>query len=107
MKREDAVAIALGALCALPPPASAQAAAPKAVTQTTVKGKAMTSQARGTFEVKVKPLPEDVKVPGVAVGRLSIDKVRGILGWTPKLDDIDTIVRTSLDWEKKLQREPW
>lgn len=35
------------------------------------------------------------------------DKVRGILGWTPKLDDIDTIVRTSLDWEKKLQREPW
>jgi UDP-glucose 4-epimerase len=35
------------------------------------------------------------------------DKVRNALGWTPKLDDIDTIVRTSLDWEKRLQREPW
>ena len=35
----------------------------------------MTSQANGTFEVKVKPLPEDEKVPGVVVGRMSIDKV--------------------------------
>ena len=35
------------------------------------------------------------------------DKVRAELGWTPKLDDIDTIVRTSLEWEKRLQREPW
>lgn len=34
----------------------------------------MTSQANGTFEVKVKPLAEDEKVPGVAVGRMSIDK---------------------------------
>jgi hypothetical protein len=30
-----------------------------------------------------------------------------VLGWQPKLDDIDTIVRTSLDWEKRLQRDPW
>jgi len=35
----------------------------------------MTGQATGTFEVKVKPLPEDAKVPGVTVGRLSIEKV--------------------------------
>jgi UDP-glucose 4-epimerase len=35
------------------------------------------------------------------------DKVREVLGWTAKLDDIDTIVRTSLEWEKRLQREPW
>jgi UDP-glucose 4-epimerase len=34
-------------------------------------------------------------------------KARQILGWTPKLDDIDVIVRTSLDWEKRLQRDPW
>lgn len=34
----------------------------------------MTSQATGTFEVKVKPLPEDEKVPGGAVGRMPIDK---------------------------------
>ena len=35
------------------------------------------------------------------------DKVRQILGWTPKLDDLDTIVRSALDWERRLQREPW
>lgn len=35
------------------------------------------------------------------------DKVRELLKWQPKFDDIDTIVRTSLDWEKRLQREPW
>jgi len=35
------------------------------------------------------------------------EKARQILGWKPQLDDIDIIVRTSLDWEKRLQREPW
>jgi UDP-glucose 4-epimerase len=35
------------------------------------------------------------------------DKVRKVLGWSPKLDDIDVIVRSSLDWEKRLQQEPW
>jgi UDP-glucose 4-epimerase len=35
------------------------------------------------------------------------DKVRELLKWQPRLDDIDTIVRTSLEWEKHLQREPW
>ena len=35
------------------------------------------------------------------------DQVRAVLGWTPKLDDLDTIVRTALRWEEKLQREPW
>ena len=35
------------------------------------------------------------------------DKVRETLKWQPRLDDIDTIVRTSLEWEKRLQREPW
>jgi UDP-glucose 4-epimerase len=35
------------------------------------------------------------------------DRVRQLLKWQPKLDDIDTIVRTSLEWEKNLQRQPW
>ena len=35
------------------------------------------------------------------------DNVRQVLKWQPRLDDIDTIVRTSLEWEKRLQREPW
>ena len=30
------------------------------------------------------------------------DRVRTVLGWTPKFDDLDTIVRTSLDWERKI-----
>jgi len=37
----------------------------------------------------------------------SARKVRDVLGWSPKLDDIDTIVRSSLEWERRLQREPW
>jgi UDP-glucose 4-epimerase len=35
------------------------------------------------------------------------DKVRSVLGWSPQLDDIDTIVRTSLEWERRLQKDPW
>ncbi|MFZ9053544.1 MAG: UDP-glucose 4-epimerase GalE [Woeseiaceae bacterium] len=30
------------------------------------------------------------------------DKIRTVLGWTPRFDDLDTIVRTSLDWERKI-----
>jgi UDP-glucose 4-epimerase len=30
------------------------------------------------------------------------DKVRHVLGWEPKFDDLDTIVRTSLEWERKI-----
>jgi len=30
------------------------------------------------------------------------DRIREVLGWTPKLDDLDTIVHTSLQWERKI-----
>ena len=30
------------------------------------------------------------------------DKVRELFGWEPRYDDLDLIVKTSLDWEKKL-----
>ncbi len=30
------------------------------------------------------------------------DQVRQVLGWEPQFDDLDTIVRTSLAWEKKI-----
>jgi UDP-glucose 4-epimerase len=30
------------------------------------------------------------------------EKIHQILGWMPKYDDLDTIVRTSLDWERKI-----
>ncbi|HVP32506.1 MAG TPA: UDP-glucose 4-epimerase GalE [Steroidobacteraceae bacterium] len=35
------------------------------------------------------------------------ERVRNELGWRPRLDDLDAIVRTSLDWERKLKRDPW
>jgi len=35
------------------------------------------------------------------------DRIRSELGWQPKLDDLDTIVSTSLKWEQRLAREPW
>jgi UDP-glucose 4-epimerase len=34
------------------------------------------------------------------------DRVRSILGWQPKFDSLDTIVRTQLAWERRLQAEP-
>jgi UDP-glucose 4-epimerase len=31
------------------------------------------------------------------------DRIRSVLGWKPRYDDLDFIVKTSLDWERKLQ----
>ena len=33
------------------------------------------------------------------------DRIRDVLGWTPQLDDLDTIVRTALEWERKIAAE--
>ncbi len=35
------------------------------------------------------------------------DAIRDALGWRPALDDLDGIVSSSLNWERKLLREPW
>ena len=35
------------------------------------------------------------------------ERVREVLGWTPRFDDLGTIVRTSLEWERKIaSRDP-
>lgn len=34
----------------------------------------------------------------------SADKIKKILKWQPRYDDLETIVKTSLQWEKKLQQ---
>jgi UDP-glucose 4-epimerase len=34
------------------------------------------------------------------------DQVRLLLRWTPRYDDLEVIVRSQLDWERRLQREP-
>jgi UDP-glucose 4-epimerase len=53
----------------------------------------------------VKEEPRRAGDPPMLVARA--DRVRSTLGWTPRLDDLDVIVRSSLDWERKLQRAPW
>jgi UDP-glucose 4-epimerase len=35
------------------------------------------------------------------------ERIRAELGWKPRLDDLDTIVKTAFQWEERLQREPW
>jgi len=35
------------------------------------------------------------------------DRIRTVLGWEPRLDRLDEIVRTSLHWEQQLLRNPW
>jgi len=35
------------------------------------------------------------------------DRIRQELGWKPRLDDLDTIVRHSLAWERRLLQDPW
>jgi UDP-glucose 4-epimerase len=34
------------------------------------------------------------------------ERIRALLGWRPQFDDIETIVRSQLEWEFRLQREP-
>ena len=51
-------------------------------------------------------ISEEPRRPGdppelVAVAK----KIRAVLGWQPKHDDLDTIVRTSLEWERKIADE--
>jgi UDP-glucose 4-epimerase len=43
--------------------------------------------------------------PAILVARA--ERIRELLGWRPRLDDLDTIVRSSLEWERRLLREPW
>jgi UDP-glucose 4-epimerase len=35
------------------------------------------------------------------------ERIRKELLWNPRLDNLDVIVRTSLEWERQLKRDPW
>jgi UDP-glucose 4-epimerase len=35
------------------------------------------------------------------------DRIRSSLAWRPRFDDLEAIVKTSLDWEKRLLASPW
>lgn len=43
--------------------------------------------------------------PPVLIARA--ERIRSALGWTPQLDDLDTIVDSAVRWEQKLYRAPW
>ncbi len=55
--------------------------------------------------ITVKEEPRRPGDPPALVARA--DRIRSELGWQPKLDDLDTIVRTAYAWEQRLQRDPW
>ena len=59
----------------------------------------------GARPLVVKEEPRRAGDPPILVAKA--DRVRSTLGWKPRLDDLDTIVRTSLEWERKLQASPW
>ena len=51
---------------------------------------------------------EEPRRPGDPLSLVAAaDRIRALLGWQPKLDDLDTIVRTALHWEEKLLANPW
>ncbi|NDD75434.1 MAG: UDP-glucose 4-epimerase GalE [Gammaproteobacteria bacterium] len=43
--------------------------------------------------------------PPVLVAEAS--RIRAELGWQPQYDDLDQIVRSAIEWEKKLRAHPW
>jgi UDP-glucose 4-epimerase len=56
-------------------------------------------------KLTIREEPRRAGDPAVLVA--TADRIRAQLNWTPQLDDLDTIVRSSLDWEAKLLRTPW
>ena len=55
--------------------------------------------------LKVREEPRRPGDPPALIARA--DRIRHELDWHPRLDDLDTIVRTALAWEQRLLREPW
>jgi UDP-glucose 4-epimerase len=55
--------------------------------------------------LSVREEPRREGDPAALVARA--ERIRRELGWRPRLNDLDTIVRTAYAWEQRLQREPW
>ena len=56
-------------------------------------------------KLKIVESPRRAGDPPILVARA--ERIRSVLGWRPRLDDLDTIVRTSLNWERHLLSNPW
>jgi len=55
--------------------------------------------------LRVIEVPRRAGDPPSLVARA--ERIRSVLGWAPRHDDLDGIVTSSLNWERKLLREPW
>jgi UDP-glucose 4-epimerase len=55
--------------------------------------------------LKVREEPRRAGDPPMLIARA--ERIRRELGWQPRLDDLDTIVRHSLAWEQLQLRAPW
>jgi len=55
--------------------------------------------------LKVREAPRRPGDPPTLVARA--ERIRAQLGWRPRFDDLDTIVRTAYAWEQQLLRNPW
>jgi UDP-glucose 4-epimerase len=55
--------------------------------------------------LKVREEPRRPGDPPALVARA--ERIRGELNWQPRLDDLDAIVYTALNWEQRLLRDPW
>ena len=56
-------------------------------------------------KLNIREEPRRAGDPPILIARA--ERIRSELGWRPKLDDLDTIVKTALQWEQRLAREPW
>jgi UDP-glucose 4-epimerase len=56
-------------------------------------------------KLRVREEPRRAGDPPGLVARA--ERIRTLLGWQPRLDDLDTIVRSAYRWEQQLLREPW
>jgi UDP-glucose 4-epimerase len=55
--------------------------------------------------LRIVEMPRRAGDPPTLVARC--ERIRSVLGWQPALDNLDSIVTSSLAWERKLQRAPW
>jgi UDP-glucose 4-epimerase len=55
--------------------------------------------------LKILEMPRRAGDPPMLVAKS--DRIRQVLGWTPRLDDLDGIVRSSLNWERIQLTNPW
>jgi UDP-glucose 4-epimerase len=54
--------------------------------------------------IKVVESPRRAGDPPTLVAQA--ERIRTVLGWSPRYDDLETIARSQLEWEHRLQREP-